>query len=77
VAALGDLYGLHAYVAALEKAGLMAKLEAELTSGKRLSQQAAEDLLAVLRTGVPLPQLSAQPAAAEAHGIPAGVASGQ
>jgi HEAT repeat protein len=77
VAALRDLYGLHAYVAALEKSGLMAKLEAELTANKWLSPRAAEDLLAVLRTGSPLPQLPAQPPAAEAHELPAGVASGQ
>lgn len=71
VATLGDRYALHAYVAALENAGLMAKLEADLTPGPRLSQQAAEALLAALRSGTPL----AKQSQAVAAGISAGAAS--
>ncbi len=46
-----DRYGLHAYLTALENAGLRPQLEAELAADSRFSNQARNSLLEVLRTG--------------------------
>jgi len=51
VVALQDRYGLHAYVTALENAGLKEKLEFELQADARMSQLQKEDLSGVLQTG--------------------------
>ena len=59
VVATADRYGMHAYVAALDNAGLQEKLEAELLALRRSDQ--GEFLLKVLRSGTlssthPVPQ---------------------
>ena len=51
VVALQDRYGLHAYVTALENAGLKEKLEFELQADTRMSQLQKDDLSGVLETG--------------------------
>jgi len=51
VAATRDLYGLHAYLTALENAGLKSQLEAELESTERVNEQERKRLLAVLAAG--------------------------
>jgi HEAT repeat protein len=48
--AMRDRYGLHAYLTALENAGLRAKLEGEIRAGKNISQRTKAILLEVLRT---------------------------
>ncbi len=56
VVAMRDRYGLHAYLTALENAGLQAKLEAEIKAVGRGSKQVEEMLLEVLRTGTAPPE---------------------
>jgi hypothetical protein len=56
VVAIRDRYGLHAYLTALENAGLQAKLEAEIKAVGRGSKQFEEVLLEVLRTGAAPPE---------------------
>ena len=57
VAGSRDRYGLHAYLTALENAGLQAKLEAELKSiGWAGAGLGSSILLEVLRTGTPPPE---------------------
>jgi HEAT repeat protein len=51
VVATHDRYGLHAYLTALDNAGVQAKLEAELKATQRVSKQVQGVLLEVLRTG--------------------------
>ena len=51
VVATHDRYGLHAYLTALDNAGMQAKLEAELKATQRISKQVQGVLLEVLRTG--------------------------
>jgi HEAT repeat protein len=46
-----DRYGLHAYLTALENAGLQAKLESEIRGSKQISNQTRTILLEVLCTG--------------------------
>jgi len=58
VVALQDQYGLHAFLTALENAGLQASLVAEIT-GNTGSRETNETLLQVLRTG----KLSTEPRA--------------
>lgn len=50
VVALRDQYGLHAYLTALENAGLQAKLEAEIKANTRTSRQTNDILLEILHT---------------------------
>lgn len=58
VVALRDQYGLHAYLTALENAGLQASLDAEIRSSGRGGNEMNEILLDVLRTGkLPSPAL--------------------
>jgi len=69
VVATRDRYGLHAYLTALENAGLRATLEAELTSFGRTNKQAKKMLLEALRMGAlppeqPVPMATADAAAA-------------
>lgn len=51
VVARRDRYGLHAYLAALDNAGLQAQLIAELKHTTRLSSKSRDTLVEVLRTG--------------------------
>jgi len=51
VVALGDRYGLHAYLTALENTGLRPKLEQELESSTSTSDQEKGRLREVLQTG--------------------------
>jgi HEAT repeat protein len=51
VVATRDRYGLHAYLTALDNAGLQAKLESELKSAQGISEHIIQMLLEVLRTG--------------------------
>jgi len=51
VVATRDLYGLHAYLTALENAGMKSQLEAELESTERVNEQERKRLLNVLATG--------------------------
>jgi HEAT repeat protein len=51
VVATQDRYGFHAYLAALENAGLRQTLEAELSNGGLRNKREANNLLAVLRAG--------------------------
>ena len=62
VVAARDRYGLHAYLTALENAGLRAMLQAELEAAERARKLEKKPLLEVLRTGT-LP--AEQPAPAE------------
>jgi len=68
VVASHDRYGLHAYLAAVDNAGLQRVVEAELEASRDVSQRTQRILLEVLRTGrLPaeqlVPQEMAQPAA--------------
>lgn len=51
VVQLGDRYGLHAYLTALENADLRKKLEAELDAGARIASEERDGLRRVLETG--------------------------
>jgi HEAT repeat protein len=51
VIAMRDRYGLHAYLTALENAGLQAKMEAGIRAMRLTSKQGKAVLLEVLRTG--------------------------
>jgi len=51
VVALQDRYGLHAYLTALENAGLRGRLESRLRDDARLSQAQKDHLFAVLQAG--------------------------
>jgi len=51
VVATRDLYGLHAYLTALENAGLRRKLETELETTDSINENGRKLLLAVLKTG--------------------------
>jgi len=57
--AMRDRYGLHAYLTALENAGLQARLESETRGSKQVNKRTKTMLLEVLRTGT-LP-VEAQP----------------
>ena len=46
-----DRYGLHAYLTALENAGLQARLKSEINTSKQINQRTKAILLEVLRTG--------------------------
>jgi HEAT repeat protein len=50
VVAMRDRYGLHAYLTALENAGLQAKLEGETTANEEISKRTKTMLLEVLHT---------------------------
>lgn len=52
VVATHDRYGLHAFLTALENAGLREKLESDLETADRLSLEEKEQLLNALRTGL-------------------------
>jgi len=52
VVALRDRYGLHAYLTALENAGLLAKLQAEIKAIRRVSRSTKVILHEVLRTAM-------------------------
>jgi hypothetical protein len=54
VVTMRDRYGLHAYLTALENAGLQAKLEGDIRAMRRGSKQVKATLLEVLRAG-PMP----------------------
>jgi HEAT repeat protein len=56
VVAMRDRYGLHAYLTALENAGLQAKMEAEIKAMRLAGQQGKAILLEVLRTGTAPPE---------------------
>jgi len=56
VVAMRDRYGLHAYLTALENAGLQAKMEAEINAMRLASQQVKAVLLEVLHTGAAPPE---------------------
>ena len=49
--AMGDRYGLHAYLTALENADLQARLESEIRSSQQVNKCTRTTLLQVLRTG--------------------------
>ena len=55
VVAMRDRYGLHAYLTALENAGLQAKMETEVQAMRLASKQDKAVLLEVLRTGAAPP----------------------
>jgi HEAT repeat protein len=59
VVGLRDQYGLHAYLTALENAGLQARLDTEIKANPPAGRETNEILLEVLRTG----KLSAEPPA--------------
>jgi HEAT repeat protein len=67
VVALRDQYGLHAYLTAIENAGLQAALHTAIKSLKRGSQQASAGLLEVLRTGKLLAEADRSPHGARAE----------
>jgi HEAT repeat protein len=52
VVALRDRYGLHAYLTALENAGLLAKLQGEIKAIRRVSRSTKAILHEVLRTAM-------------------------
>jgi HEAT repeat protein len=56
VVAMRDRYGLHAYLTALENAGLQAKMEAEIKAMRLASKQDKAVLLEVLRIGTVSPE---------------------
>ncbi len=60
VVATGDRYGLHAYLTALENAGLRTKLAGKLEAAACISEPAKEHLLNVLRAGIPSSLLPAR-----------------
>ena len=62
VVATRDRYGLHAYLTALENAGMRGKLEAEIQGSIRVSEEAMKGLKIVLQTGI----LTAEKPATEA-----------
>jgi hypothetical protein len=66
VVAMRDRYGLHAYLTALENAGLQAKMEAEITAMRLASEQVKAVLLEVLRTGTAPPEQRPQEKASTA-----------
>jgi HEAT repeat protein len=66
VVATRDRYGLHAYLTALDNAGLQPKLESELKSVQGISEHILQILLEVLRTGTLPVEASAPPAKASA-----------
>jgi HEAT repeat protein len=60
-----DRYGLHAYLTALDNAGLQGRLEVELKESRRISVETQRTLLEVLRTGsLPLEPILLETAAA-------------
>jgi len=63
-----DRYGLHAYLTALENAGLQAKLESETRVSKKIGKRTKTILLEVLRTWTlpPEPQPSQEKVSAAA-----------
>jgi hypothetical protein len=61
VIAMRDRYGLHAYLTALENAGLQAKMEAEIKGMRLVSKQVKVTLLEVLRVGAAPPEQPAFP----------------
>jgi HEAT repeat protein len=67
VVALRDRYGLHAYLTALENAGLQAQLEAKIKAIRQLSKPAKKILLEVLRTAKPPAGQDAPPEEATAE----------
>ena len=56
VVAMRDRYGLHAYLTALENAGLQPKMEAEIKAMRLASKQDKAVLLEILRTGTLPPE---------------------
>ena len=56
VVAMRDRYGLHAYLTALENAGLQAKMETGIRTMRLTSKQGKAVLLEVLRTGMAPPE---------------------
>jgi HEAT repeat protein len=64
VVATRDLYGLHAYLTALENAGLGPRLKSELENAEHFNEHERRRLLAVLGTGILAVELPEQPAAA-------------
>jgi HEAT repeat protein len=70
VVALQDRYGLHAYLTALENAGLRAKLESETRASEEISLQSKMSLLEVLHawTLPPEPQPAQEKVSAAAAG---------
>lgn len=68
VVAIRDRYGLHAYLTAVENAGLRARLEEQLNNSNSLIPSDRDRLLDVLRTAALPPERSAlvEPAAARA-----------
>ena len=64
--AMRDRYGLHAYLTALENAGLRAKLESETRASKKINERTKTILLEVLSNGTlpPEPQPSQEKASA-------------
>jgi HEAT repeat protein len=66
VVAMRDRYGLHAYLTALENAGLQAKMEAEINAMRLASNQVKAVLLEVLRTGTAPPEQRPQEKASTA-----------
>jgi hypothetical protein len=56
VVAMRDRYGLHAYLTALENAGLQSKMQAEIKALRPASKQDKAVLLEVLRTGTVPPE---------------------
>jgi HEAT repeat protein len=61
VVAMRDRYGLHAYLTALENAGLQAKLESETRASKAISERKKTILLEVLRTWTLPPEPQSSP----------------
>ena len=61
VVGLRDQYGLHAYLTALENAGLQASLDTEIKANARAGRETNERLIQILQTG----KLSAEPPAAQ------------
>jgi HEAT repeat protein len=71
VVATDDRYGLHAYLTALDHAGLQNKLEAEIKTSTHVSKDGQHVLLEVLRTGtLPSKQASLEMASAKAASRP-------
>ncbi len=66
VVAMRDRYGLHAYLTALENAGLQAKMKAEINAMRLASKQVKAVLLEVLRTGTAPPEQRPQEKASTA-----------
>jgi HEAT repeat protein len=60
VVQLGDRYGLHAFLAALDNADLRGKLDAKLQDSPDLDDERRKHLCEVLRTGVVLPRHSGE-----------------